>query len=410
MNFESPIQSTESVEKESLGIDFFVTDHNLLYEDRTNPDHQREVYAEMKKHGVDSIRFDLWWKELAPVQNEDHRDEIIDRYADAMKMMQEEGLKPPTLVVSNPPEWIQKLYNSGQKDEYFSEYVKYLDDIAKIIQRSGVKAENLQVFNEINHSVLFKYVETDDLPKIVEMIRDTIGEVQPDVKVSTSLIIANFNEKLADIKDDTIDTSGSINGFLDQYGAMLKETFDVISLDYYPGVWHLPLAETLDKGTLSHSEMFKNVGALKEVCERMSKMGINYEIGEVGFPTNTPYNNERKQRYFYDSFFKAFREMIVDFKSRGVQLPKRVGLYETEDEANISFGGMMEKLLKIPLISKLSKLTPNPEHDFGLRKADGEPKMILKGNLHKDTEDAEEAETEESQLSKIIRYVNRPID
>jgi len=408
MKFEQNINEVqESKEKgESPNVEFFVTDHNLLYEDRSSDEHQREIYTEMNKHGLDSVRFDLWWKELAPEANNEHRQEIVERYANAIRMMKEEGLTPPTLVISNPPAWAQELYNSGKKEAYLEAYQAYLDDVAKVIELSGGESYSLQVFNEINHSLLFKYVDIDDLPRIAQMIRDTVGKVQSDVKLSTSLIIANMNEKIANVQNQLPEEDVTTIGFIKKHEALLRENFDIISFDYYPGVWHMPIADA----NLILKDVYKNLDALREVCEVVASWGKEYEIGEVGFPTNSPYNSEKRQRYFYDTFFKAFREMLVDFKERGIKAPSRVGLYETEDEANISFGGIMEKILKNPIIHNLSKLTPNPEHDFGLKKAGGKPKMILKGNRHKKIGgDFESVKDDESQLSKIISYVNRPI-
>ena len=48
-----------------LGIEFFVTDHNLRANE-VSIEKQKELYIEMKKHGISSIRFDWDWKEVSP--------------------------------------------------------------------------------------------------------------------------------------------------------------------------------------------------------------------------------------------------------------------------------------------------------------------------------------------------------
>ncbi|MDE1975167.1 MAG: family 1 glycosylhydrolase [Patescibacteria group bacterium] len=420
MSFESTpdttpdngLETNESAEKEpGLGIEFYVTDHNLRYPERSTPEKQSEVYAEMKKHGIDSVRFDVDWRRLVPDEDGVLDESVVEEYAEAMRLMQEAGLKPPTIVASTPPEWAQKLYDGGQKDRYFAVYDEYADAVARIINRSGSKASVIQMFNEINHAALFKFVRPEDLPRLADILRDKLKDADPDAKLSTSLIVANTNEKIGAVMDKTIEAEMSINGFLDKYEDMLKETFDVISLDYYPGIWHMPMREADD----SYKDTFKQLDMLKNVCEKLSSWNKEYEIGEVGFPTNTPWQNEKRQRYFYDTFFRAFRSMVVDFKERDVKLPSRVGLYETEDEQNVSFGGFVERLLRMPGVSTLTKLTPNPEGQFGLRTKSGEPKAVIKGRKfggqgaahYKGFDTPEEGQ---SQLARIIKYVNRPVN
>ena len=94
--------------------------------------------------------------------------------------------------------------------------------------------------------------------------------------------------------------------------------------------------------------------------------------------------------------------MMIDFESRGIKLPKQIGLYETQDENNTTFGGIVEKILRLPLMNKIMRMSPNPEADFGLMKETGEKKEILKGNRHRP-----EVPGEESQLKKVIRRMNK---
>ena len=392
-------------EREPLGIDFYVTDHNLRYADRSSLERQRSLYAEMKNHGITSVRFDMDWKAMVPEQGTGQSREIMERYANAMKLMQEAGLKPPTIVISNPPEWATKLYQEGDKEGYFNAWQDYLTSVAETMKASGTEVQMVQMFNEINHAQLFRFADTEDLPRMVGMVRETLGTVQPDLKLSTSLIVGNINDKIPEklrAKDRP-----PLREFLTKYESILKE-FDSISLDYYPGVWHQPLKEA----GYSAKDTYKQLGALKEVCERISAWGKDYEIGEVGFPTIAG-SSEKRQRYFYDSFFRAFRQLMVDFKKRDISLPGRVGLFETEDEPNTSFGGVAEKILKAGGIRQLTDAV-NPEHHWGLMREGGfEPKSVLKGSRHKPKEEIIGLHlndpAEASWLSKIIKYVNRPV-
>jgi hypothetical protein len=155
------------------------------------------------------------------------------------------------------------------------------------------------------------------------------------------------------------------------------------------------------------------------VAEKLSSLGIPYEIGESGFPTNAPYSTEDRQRFAYDTYFRALRQILVDFTSRGISLPERVGVFGMQDAENPGYGGVIDKILKIPGVQRAARLIPNPENDWGLRKKSGEVKSILQEKRKRLPTKAESAGKRTldrgdqegiSQLKKIIEYVNRPID
>ncbi len=396
-------------------IDFFITDHNLRSKKPVSVEEQRKMYAEMKGHGLSSIRFDWDWKEVIPHEGE-RKDDVLERYAGAIRMMQEVGMKPPTLVLSNPPEWAAKLYRKD-KEAFFQSYADYIATVVETLRATDLRVEQAQLFNEINHSVLFKYVDIEDLPRLAGIARYALCQVQPDIQLSTSLIVSSFNDALAKkFNEPTMDE------FFAKHRSMLQKTFDRLSLDYYPGTWHFPMKKAEASGDafpiqVSESWLkevrnrlnrtFKNMDELKRACEVVAGWGKEYEIGEVGFSTNEPYSDEKRQRFFYDMFFRGFRQMLIDLRSRGVALPKRVGVYETQDEENISFGGLIEKFLQTGVGKFLSRLTPNPEHDFGLKKSDGQPKKILQGRLDRRGKSKEDSKL--SQLRRLIQHVKRPL-
>jgi hypothetical protein len=393
-----------------LGVEFFVTDHNLRFEANAI-EQQRQLYAEMQRHGMSSIRFDWDWKEVVPSEGGLNQ-AVLDKYTAAMEAMKETGLKPPTLVISNPPEWAAKLYRKD-KEGFFRVYEGYVGTVAEALAKTGLKVEEAQLFNEINHAFLFKYIDLEDLPRTAGIVRNAMGRVQPDIKLQTSLIVSSFNDAIAEkTKQPTLDE------FFAQHGQMLRDNFDRISLDYYPGMWHYPMRKAKQEGNAFPipvsdnwlkelgnrlNRTFKNMDLLKRTCEQVAGWGKEYEIGELGFPTNKPYSTGKRQRLFYDMFFRAFRQMLLELQSQGVALPKRVGIYETQDEANVSFGGPVGKLLQTKVGRFLSRLTPNPEHDFGMKDAQGKPKEVLQGNLHRPEL------SEMSRLGEIVRYVNRPV-
>jgi hypothetical protein len=396
MGMEGPIQ--ESHEKpETLGIEFFVTDHSLRHPDQVMDEELYGQFGEMKRNGIDSIRFDWDWNEIMP-EPETINEEIIGRYVNAINVMKEVGLKPPTLVLSSPPGWVMEMYKND-KEKFFENYEKYISSLSQTVKENDLELDSVQVFNEINNAILFKYVAVEDLPRITDIIKSSLREVRPNIKISTSLIVGNINDYLS----KKIEGNKPIDEFLKEYEPLLKKCFDKFSIDYYPGVWHQPLKNPLS------TENFKQLEALKKVIEIISGWQKECEIGEVGFPTSMPFTEER-QRYFYDSFFRAFRQMLVDFKSRNISMPARVGIYEVRDEANKNFGGVADKIMN-PISKIASK--PNPEHNFGLKNKFGERKSILRSNRKSPEEhfislhlnDQEEM----SQLNRLINYVNRPI-
>ncbi len=384
--------SNEQFKGESPNVEIYVTDHNLRYPDAVSVEDEYELYKEMKDHGISSIRFDWDWKDVAPQPGVTDKN-FLDRYIGAIKAMEEAGLEPPTLVLSNPPEWAAKLYRND-KEKFFKAYEEYVRSVGETLGQANVKIKAAQIFNEINHSLLSKYVDIKDIPKITGIVRNELSRTQPDLKISTSLIVSNVNDRIA----KTVGLP-KVSDFIARYKLMLKENFDRVSVDFYPGFWHNPL-----KG----KKAFKQLNPLKKVFEQLAALGMEYEVGETGFPTDILGSTERGQRYFYDSFFRAFRQLLIDLKSRNIALPKRIGLYETQDEENISFGGKTEKLLKMNAIKKLSRKLPNPEYHMGLKDKEGKPKSILQGSLHP-KESKTDKEQEMSRLKRIINYINRPV-
>lgn len=104
-------------------------------------------------------------------------------------------------------------------------------------------------------------------------------------------------------------------------------------------------------------------------------------------------HNQLRQRYFYNVFFREFKQLLVNFQERSIPLPTRVGLYQAIDEPPKNILGKI-----------LRRVTPFPEHDMGMRKADGFRKEILEGKRH-----AHGGDRGSSQFSKIIGYMNTSV-
>jgi hypothetical protein len=378
-------------------LDFYVTDHSPDNADTGDPEKLRELYADIKRDGVTSVRYDWHWRNVEPKPGE-LSGEHLDRYQVAKEIMAEVGLEPPTIILSNPPKWAVELYKTD-KEKFYIEYRKYTEAVKeRLAAAGGEKVSRVQILNELNNTI-YTPVATEDMLRLAEITRAVFRDYNPELKLMITVIAANLTG-----------FAGQGGTPIEQYLPELekiKDSFDDIAVDYYPGMWHLQTGDDPKLRPLEiirrmkedpeelFKEMAKQIGPLKAIFEKIASWGKEYELGEVGSPTQEPWEKEEEhgkpQRYFYDVFFKEFKKMLVDFRSRNVPLPSRVGFYEAMDEPPRT---MMGKFLK--------EMTPFPEHSLGMREGSGERKPILRGSPH--------TGKGPSQLSKIISYLRSPVE
>jgi len=382
---ESKEKDEAKAEREGkFDIDVFVTDHSPDNLDTGSPENLRKLYKDVASDGVDRVRYDFHWGKLENKSGEFDQ-ELLKRYKDAKCAQEEAGLKEPIIILSNPPEWAKKLYQEGKKEEFYEEFRKYAEKVKNALEQTGgKKITTVQILNELNNKI-YTPVAVEDIPKLCQITREVFKEYNPNLKLSATLVAGNL-AKLAgeDIKD-----------FLPKFKE-IKDSFDKIVIDYYPGTWHYPMENIKKQLSLSwpptkeiFKQLVKQFDLLKEVFEEIAAWDKDYEMGETGMPTKFPWGGEKAQRYFYDVFFRQFKHMMLDFKTWGKKLPSAVGLYEAIDEPPKDIKGKI-----------LDKLTPFPEARFGMRKGGGERKMILRGVRGK--------ADGPSQLSKIIDYLRVP--
>jgi hypothetical protein len=387
-------EENEGKEKEpGFKLDFYITDHSADTEATGNPDKLRELYGDIKKDGIESVRYDWHWRNIEPKPGE-YNAESIARYSRAKEVMHEAGLKEPTIILSNPPEWAKQLYKEDP-EKFFGEYAKYVAEVKKGLEASGgEKVTTVQVLNELNNTV-YTPIKVEDLPRLCEITREVFRDYNPDMKLMGTLIAANLPEMVESATMGKVSFGTPIEQYLPEL-KKVKDSFDVIAVDYYPGMWHL---DPKDAKSLAPSELYKamvkNTELLKSSFEEIATWGKEYELGEVGMRTNMR-GGEKSQRYFYDAFFRGFKKMMIDMREKNLKLPSRVGFYEAMDEPPKDLKGKI-----------LRKLTPFPEHDMGMRTGEGERKMILEGSPHASEE---ERAKQPSQLRKIISYLRAPVE
>jgi len=165
-----------------------------------------------------------------------------------------------------------------------------------------------------------------------------------------------------------------IMDYLHQFKS-IKNNFDVVAVDIYPGLFHWPLKEAglglwrvpfLIFMKSQRRKLFGQLGLLKEAFEELASWdGIEYELGETGFPSNRPWNSEKQQARFFEIFLGALKKMLIEFQREGIRLPTKVGLYQAIDETPRS------------IRQKLTRLLPVTEFSMGMRRRDGVPKKVL---------------------------------
>ncbi len=388
-------KSEKNVEKtKPFDLEFYVTDHSADNADTGNQERLRELYEDVKKDGIKSIRFDYRWNKIETEKGE-FQDELLDRYGKAIEVMNEAGLESPTVVLSSIPNWALEIYKKD-KEKFFDEYRKYVEEVksslTKSYEKTGQLVFKVQVLNELNNSV-YTPIDGHDVSRLCDITREVLHDYNPDVKLMATAFAGNLPKLVKDLSFGRVNLGTHIEEYLKQYRDVL-ESFDIIAIDYYPGMWHVPIGEAME----NKKEIFKQLGLLKNTMEEVASWGKEYELGEVGIQTNMPLmgdeHNQDRQRYFFDVFFREFKHILLDFQRRGIKLPTRIGLYQAMDEPPKNMTGKI-----------LRKITPFPEHDMGMRKGDSSRKEILQGNRHSD----EGEDRGDSQLSKIIKYINSPV-
>lgn len=409
-SMEVDSEASGAEKERRFSLDFYITDHSADSEETGNPEKLRELYTDIKKDGIESIRYDWHWRNVEPKPGK-YNEESIDRYVRAKEIMQESGLKEPTIILSNPPDWAKELYKED-KEKFFDAYAEYVHEVRRGLEASGgEKVERVQVLNELNNSV-YTPIEVGDVPRLCEITREIFRDYNPDIKLMVSLLAANTPEmaKWATLGKASLGTP--VEKYMPEL-KKFKDAFDVVAIDYYPGMWHLApgdfdsfklgdIYKAMTKDESIHvrdwyKAMVKSTELLKDTFEEVATWGKEYELGEVGMRTNAPLGgSDKAQRYFYDAFFRAFKKMMLELREKNLELPSRVGFYEAMDEPPKDLKGKV-----------LRRVTPFPEHDMGMRTGNMKRKMILRGSPHA----AKETEAQQpSQLKKIISYLRAPVE
>lgn len=292
-----PAELEKNKERErGFKLDFYVTDHSADHADTGDPEKLRELYADIKRDGIESVRYDWHWRNVEPEPGK-YSKEHLARYAKAKEIMAEAGLKEPTIILSNPPEWAKQLYGQD-KEKFFEAFARYAAEVKRGLEAAGgEKVTTVQVLNELNNSV-YTPVKIEDLPWLCQITREAFHDYNPDMKLMGTLIAANLPEIVKQATLGEVSFGTPIEQYLPKFKEVAKENFDRIAVDYYPGMWHLsPKDAESWKPSDLYKAMVKNIDLLKSSFEEVATWGKEYELGEVGMRTNAR-GTEKSQRYF----------------------------------------------------------------------------------------------------------------
>jgi len=344
-------------------MEVYTTDHGADLSLDLRIPNLKWLYADIKELGFSSVRTDWRMDHIVP-NEEDINYAQLERYIEAIKGMLAVGLKPPMIVISSIPGWVYQLYRLDKK-EFFKMFKRFVEILRSHLETiPGERIPCFQVLNEINTRIYCKLDRAYDILELWSITRSVLKKYNPEAKFMATLFCGN----LASL------AGTDIVKFLDLKKGIL-EHFDIVGVDYYPGMLHLPT----DESGFSRKRMFGNLNLLRQVFEMLSGWDIEYELGEVGACSDWPWGSERKQKQFYKIFFPALIEMLREFKAEGWRLPSRIGIYQAIDEEKKGFlPGLRNRILW--------------EHGMGLFKSDGRPKLVTKHDR-----------SGESTISRIIK-------
>jgi hypothetical protein len=182
--------SEDSAEKrQPFDIRFYVTDHSPDFADTGSSDQLRELYTDIKRDGIESVRYDWRWQRIEPNHGE-YSDEQLGRDGQAEEIMDEVGLDSPTIVLSSPPKWATELYQTD-KEQFFEAYQGYAEQVKDtLVQAGGPPVERVQILNELNNRI-YTPVKAEDLPRLCEIARGVFSGYNPDIKLMATLLASN---------------------------------------------------------------------------------------------------------------------------------------------------------------------------------------------------------------------------
>jgi hypothetical protein len=381
--------------KQREQIETFITYHpdSPIYTEKN----LSSLYESVKKNGFETVRFDIRWNLIEPEKGKIDSPHLMV-YQDAVGEVTEKELEDPIIILSSAPDWAKEEYKTD-KEAFFNSFQSYASQVKDAVSNlPGKQISHLQLFNELNNP-LYNFIEISDLPRLVEIVKKAFLDYNPNLKVFTTVLASN----ILGIADNA-GYGQNVMGYLSEFKT-IKDSFDGIGIDYYPGTWQFKLDRFKDPANIAGDllsgyavlspftdpfsrieaingerkdillDNFKDLAMLEKTFREVSSWGIEYYLAETGFPSNWPWLNEDYQELFYVTFFSRLDKLFRQFEEEGIPLPAKIGIYQIRDEAP---GNIFGWFLRIA--------TPTPMNSFGIEESDGDPKEVeLNGTINKIT-------------------------
>src|SRR6185437_8444461 len=172
-------------------MESYVSDHSADNAVTGSDEKLKKLYADIKRDGIDSIRYDWRWDKIQPTPDR-FSHEHLERYKRAKELMEEAGLGPPTIILSNIPSWAKRSY-AHNREAFFNRFARYAAVVSDTLcDAQGEKVTTVQVLNELNNT-WFTPVSVQELPRLCEATRFAFGyrKCYPHIKVMGTVLAAN---------------------------------------------------------------------------------------------------------------------------------------------------------------------------------------------------------------------------
>lgn len=320
-------------EKLKAKFSVFFTDHfaDLLSEPHRYPAgiDFSNLFKRLRKEGFDSRRADWRWKNIS-LEKYQINTAYLENAANLCQMAKDNGLDN-VIILHDAPGWAKKLLAEGKDEEFLEAFTAYAQSVKDTLAVKGIPIHKIQIFNEFNVGIYTPRKVLPLIPELCEITKEIFG---PDIELSGTLLVGNISETPGKIRAVFL----PINTFFDGEYKSCLEVLDTVSLDYYPGFWHQPKEDLM---RFDFQNMPKNLVMLEEAIRKVAALGKKVEIGETGLPTFERrfgyLPGERQQRWWFDNFARAFREMRSRLKQDGINI-QALGIYQALDENEL--GGL----------------------------------------------------------------------
>lgn len=257
---------------EQNGRSVFMTVHFNDKEFNYTGEELRQKFTEMKKLGIDAIRFDFrinQWKE----QGQSYEKKTMDMIGIAVECSLE--IFP---IISSPVD--NKLPDKTE-----------IQNIRRIVTLDGaVPIPKVQVLNEWNNRIYTPAKTIANLPGMIRNVREVFG---PETKIYATLFLGTTFHRVVN----------SALGVAPFERFVVKHSTLISLVDYYPNTWQLTLKKSFNIKHEDHFNLQRLTSALTLVTNKFPKLKI--DLGELGAASFIPGRiGEIRQAWIFTSFMR----------------------------------------------------------------------------------------------------------